>query len=68
MYQKTAEQIVTQTQLELIYTAWATCAEVPKRGAKSLVVWPCKEHAEVTRIKSIGDHKGPLFKIEFFKH
>lgn len=66
--EKINEQIVTQCQLETIYTAWGTCAEIPKRGQKSLVAWPCKEHAEISRHKSVGDHKGPMFKIEFFRH
>jgi hypothetical protein len=65
---KTSEQIVTQAQLEIIFTSWATCAEIPAKGNKALVVWPNNEHAEITRHKSTGDHKGPLFKIEFFRH
>lgn len=68
MYQKISEQIVTKTQLEVIMTAWGTCAEVPKAGKKSFVCWPNKEHVEITKVKSVGDHKGYLYKIEFFQH
>ena len=68
MVVKISEQLVTQAQLEIIYTAWGTCAEVPKRGSKSLVVWPNKEHAEITRTVHKSDYKKTLFKIEFFQH
>ena len=68
MYRKLSEQLVTKTQLECIYTAWGTCAEVPKAGSKALVCFPNKEHAEITKVKSKGDYKGSLYKIEFFMH
>ncbi len=70
MYRKISEQIVTKTQLELIYTAWGTCAEIPKAGKKAIVCWPNKEHAEITRHKKVkdSDHKGAMYKIEFFAH
>lgn len=68
MHQKISEQLVTKTQLETIMTAWGTCAEIPRAGKKVFVCWPNKEHAEITKVKSKGDYKGPMYKIEFFQH
>lgn len=70
MYRKIEEQIVTKAELEVIYTAWGTCAEIPKAGKKTIVCWPNKEHAEITRHKKVKDSdcKGAMYKIEFFMH
>lgn len=65
---KFSEQLVTQTQLEIIMTAWGTCAEVPRKGEKVLVVWPNKEHAEISKTKHKSDYKKALFLIEFYRH
>ena len=68
MYTKTSEQLVTKQQLEIIYTAWATCAEIPPKGKKSLVVWPNKEHAEISKTAHKSDENKPLYRIEFYRH
>jgi hypothetical protein len=65
---KITEQLVTQTQLEIIMTAWNTCAEVPTKNKKVFVAFPWKEHAEITRTTFKSDYNKPLFKIEFFSH
>lgn len=66
--QKISEQLVTQTQLEVIYTSWATTADIPRKGKKAFVCWPCNEHAEITRTDTKSDTGKTLFRIEFFRH
>jgi len=65
---KVSEQLVTQTQLELIYTGWGITANIPGVNKKELVCWPNKEHAEIIKTKLKNDYGKALYKIEFFRH
>lgn len=65
---KVSEQLVTQTQLELIYTGWGVTANIPKKKTKEIVCWPNKESAEITMTDLKSEYGERLFKIEFFVH
>lgn len=65
---KISEQLVTKDQLEIIYAAWGTAAEIPSGKKKSLVVWPYREHAEITKTMLKSEYGKRLFRIEFFRH
>jgi hypothetical protein len=62
-----SEQLVTKTQLECIFTAWGSCAEVPTKGKKSLVVWPFNEYAEIVKTEMKSDYGKALYAIKFFR-
>jgi hypothetical protein len=61
------EFICTHAQLVAIYAAWETRADVPAKGKKSIVAWPGRVYAEITRHKSTGDARSPMFKIQFIE-
>ena len=48
-------------------TAWGSCAEVPSKGNRAIVCFPCKELAEIQWTDRKSDDRQSLYRIDFYR-